>query len=137
MLTVLAGVGAVSSAIVYRPALRAFPSAELTALPLGVMTMPWSPAAIALSIALIWVDVSPSVLPAETFRSTPLALASFCAFAFIETKYGLENVLRISATLTCLPLAPLPELLEPQAATPTDAPATTATAARRRRRRLR
>jgi len=50
------------------------------------MMIPASPAEIALSIALIWVAVSPSVVPAETLRSTPRAAASAYALFSIHTK---------------------------------------------------
>ena len=73
---------------------------------------PLSPAAIALSIAVIWEDVSPSVVPAETLSPTPLAAASFLAASSIHTKYGFENVFRTSATFTLFP----PELDEAGAA---------------------
>jgi hypothetical protein len=62
------------------------PRAEFTALPFGVMMIPASPAAMALSIALIWVAVSPSVVPADTVSTTPRLAASAFALFSIETK---------------------------------------------------
>src|SRR5215475_13693161 len=93
------------------------------------MMMPLSPAAMALSMAVICDEVSPSVVPAETVRLTPFLDASAFALFSIETKYGFENVLRMSAALTApgfvdppvLPPEP-PEPLEPHAATATAAP---------------
>jgi len=81
-----------------------------------------------------------------------VAASAFALFS-IETKYGFENVFRISATFTLLPLALLEllellaaagaaelllellELLEPQAATVRAATAAHAAVARRRLRR--
>jgi hypothetical protein len=48
--------------------------------------MPLSPREIALSIALIWVWVSPSSLPAATVRLTLSVAASVLASFSIETK---------------------------------------------------
>jgi hypothetical protein len=80
-----------------------------------------------------------------------LAASAFALFS-IETKYGFENVFRISATFTFLPLEPvvplaaadplelpegveLLELLEPHAATDKAAAVTANPAVMRRRRR--
>ena len=116
-----------SSAITNRPWLFACFSAALTASPLVVIRMPLSPREIALSIAVIWVWVSPSLVPAATVRSTlslaAAALASFC----MDTKYGLDSVLRISETPTFLPVDPPPAAAAP--------PALVGAAARRGRRR--
>src|SRR5581483_12011445 len=76
MSAVLAGLGAVSSAMTKRPACLAWLSAVLTASPLVVIRMPLSPREMALSIALICVWVSPSVVPAATVRLT-LSLAAW------------------------------------------------------------
>src|SRR5262245_37941502 len=80
------------------PAFLAFSSSVLTALPLIVIRMPLSPREMALSIALIWVWVSPSDLPAATVRDTSSLAASFFASFSIDTKYGLLSVLRINDT---------------------------------------
>jgi hypothetical protein len=45
-------------------------------------------------------------VPAETVRLTPFAAASAFALFSIDTKYGLEKVLRIRATLTFPPEPP-------------------------------
>src|SRR6202035_1366519 len=105
MSAMLAGVGAVSSAITNSPAFSACCSAAFTALPLVVMRMPLSPSEIALSIAVIWVCVSPSELPAATVSLTPSLAASASASFFIVTKYGLVRVLRMRDTPTVWPLA--------------------------------
>src|SRR5580698_5704002 len=105
MSAMLAGVGAVSSAITNSPAFSACCSAVFTALPLVVMRMPLSPSEIALSIAVIWVCVSPSELPAATVSLTPSLAASASASFFIVTKYGLVSVLRMRDTPTVWPLA--------------------------------
>src|SRR5207244_2282071 len=76
--------------------------------PLIVIRMPLSPREIALSIAAIWVCVSPSVLPAATVRSTLFWPAAVLASFSIETKYGLDSVFRISATPTFFPPPPPP-----------------------------
>ena len=86
MSTVLGGVGTVSSAITYSPAWRALASSVFTALPFSVIRMPLSPREMALSMALIWVCVSPSSLPAATVRLTlAFAAAVFASFS-IDTK---------------------------------------------------
>src|SRR5580700_1503122 len=105
MSATLGGEGAVSSAMTNRPAFLACASAAFTALPLVVMRMPLSPAEIALSIAEIWVCVSPSELPAATVSLTPSLAAAVSASLFIVTKYGLVRVLRMRATPTVWPLA--------------------------------
>ena len=81
-------------------------------MPFGVMMMPASPAAIALSMALICVLVSPSLCPAETVSFTPSLAASALALFCIEMKYGLVKFFRISATWTGpVALAVLPAVL--------------------------
>ena len=65
----------------------------------GVMRMPLSPVAMASSMAVIWVAVSPSSLPAATVSLTPLLRRPrprrrFC----IETKNGLVVFFRMSET---------------------------------------
>jgi hypothetical protein len=80
------------------------------------------------SMAVTWLALSPSNLPAAVIRVTPSASASFCAPSFILTKNGLVSVLVISPTLT-LSVEPEPddELDLPQAASPSEAPTSTAT----------
>src|SRR5579875_3016330 len=96
MSATLGGVGAVSSAITNRPSCLAWLRAAFTALPFVVIRIPLSPRAIALSIAVIWVWVSPSELPAATVRCTLSLAAAACASFSIVTKYGLDRVLRMS-----------------------------------------
>ncbi len=86
MSTVLGGVGTVSSAMMNSPACFAFCSSVFTASPLMVMRMPLSPREMALSMALIWLWVSPSDLPAATVRLTLSFAASVLASFSIETK---------------------------------------------------
>ena len=51
------------------------------------------------SIAVTWLALSPSNLPAALISVAPLADASFCAPSFILTKNGLVSVLVIRPTL--------------------------------------
>src|ERR1035438_6568935 len=99
----LGGVGTVSRAITKMLCDLASVRAAFTAGPFGVMMIPWSPAAMALSMALICVVVSPSVDPAETLSCTLSLAASAFALFSMEMKYGLVKSLRISATWTALP----------------------------------
>ena len=79
--------------------------------------MPLSWREIASSMAEIWVWVSPSCLPAATVRLTLSLLAAVLASFDIDTKYGLDSVLRISVTPTFLPVeAAPPDVLVPAAA---------------------
>src|SRR3954452_2169047 len=78
MSAVFAGFSDVSSAMTKMPAFFAWFSAALTASPFVVIRMPLSPREIALSIAVIWLCVSPSCFPAATVRLT----LSFAAAAF-------------------------------------------------------
>src|SRR6185437_12265801 len=115
MSATLGGFGAVSSAMTNRPACLAWLSAALTASSFVVIRIPLSPREIALSIALIWLCVSPSLLPAATVRFTlSLAAAVLASFSML-TKYGFVKVLRISETPTFEP-PPEPEPPEPLAA---------------------
>src|SRR4051794_38640699 len=102
------GLVEVSRAMTNRPLVFACFRAALTASPLVVIRMPLSPREMALSIAVICVWVSPSLVPAATVRSTlslaAAALASFC----MDTKYGLDSVMRMSETPTFLPVDPPP-----------------------------
>ena len=78
--------------------------------------MPLTPAATMFSIAVTWLALSPSNLPAADISVAPLALASFSAPSFILTKNGLVSVLVISPTLIPPELPPEDELLDlPQA----------------------
>src|SRR5882757_5776263 len=122
MSTVLGGVGTVSSAITYSPAWRALASSVFTALPFSVIRMPLSPREMALSMALIWVCVSPSSLPAATVRLTLSFAASVFASFSIDTKYGLDSVFKISETPAFPEVEPLdePDDDEPQAARASD-----------------
>src|SRR5207245_11097025 len=89
-----------------RPDDLAFFSSVLTASPLIVIRIPLSPREIALSIALIWLWVSPSLLPAATERLTLSFAASVLASFSIDTKYGFVNVFRINETPTLPPEEP-------------------------------
>ena len=51
------------------------------------------------SIAVTWLALSPSNLPAAVSSLTPSALAAFCAPSFIFTKNGFVSVLVIRPTL--------------------------------------
>jgi hypothetical protein len=116
MSATLAGLVAVSSAMTNRPACLAWLRAALTASPLVVIRMPLSPREIALSIALIWVCVSPSLVPAATVRLTlSLAAAALASFSML-TKYGLVSVLRMRETPTLAPPPDPPEELLPEEA---------------------
>src|SRR6266542_4512752 len=84
---------------------------------LGVIRMPFTPLATMFSIAVTWLALSPSNLPAAICSFAPLALASLVAPSFILTKNGLVSVLVMSPTETWPPPPPA-ELfeLEPQPA---------------------
>src|SRR5438445_1048159 len=113
MSATLGGLGAVSSAITNGPACSACLSAELTASPFVVIKMPLSPREIAFSIAVIWVWVSPSLVPAATVRLTLSFAAAVLASLSIDTKYGFVRVFRISDTPTDEPEPEPPEAPEP------------------------
>ena len=107
MSTVSAGSGGVSSAMTYRPCWRALFSAVLMPGPFGVIRMPWSPRAMASSIAAIWVCSSPSSLPAAVVILTPSALPAFFAPSCMVTKNGLVSVLVIRPMLTSSAVPPV------------------------------
>src|SRR4051812_12151586 len=99
--TALCGSVGVSSAMTRTPLARALSIAGMMALvSLGVMRIPFTPDATMFSIAVTWLALSPSNLPAALCSVAPLALASFSAPSFILTKNGLVSVLVISPTLT-------------------------------------
>src|SRR5689334_11390488 len=111
------------------PLARAFWIAGTIALvSLGVIMMPLTPAATMFSIAVTWLALSPSNLPAALVSVAPLADASFWAPSFILTKNGLVSVLVIRPTFT------LPEPLDDEPLEPPQAViaivAATATASR-------
>src|SRR6202048_1200538 len=121
MSATVGGLGAVSRAITNSPPCLAWLSAALTASPFVVIRMPLSPREIALSIALIWVWVTPSLLPAATVRVTLSLAAAVLASFSMDTKYGFVSVLRISDTPTGDPvLPPLPRLLVEELVLPPD-----------------
>lgn len=68
------------------------------------MRMPASPLEIAASIAWIWVSSSPSSLPADSVRFTPLAAAAVWAPSCMAMKNGFELVFTMSET----PMSPSP-----------------------------
>src|SRR5439155_15251656 len=91
------------------PFARAFSTAGTIALvSLGVIMMPFTPDATMFSIAVTWLALSPSNLPAALCSVAPLAVASFWAPSFILTKNGFVSVLVMSPTL----MAPPPPLLD-------------------------
>src|SRR4051812_14292190 len=120
------------------PCLRAFATVGTIALvSLGTSRMPLAPAEIMLLIAVTWLALSPSYLPAAVISLTPACDAAFWAPSFIFTKNGLVSVFVISPTVM-LPLLAVPppddvppdELSLPHAATPaTSSAAATAKAA--------
>src|SRR3979411_1115491 len=83
------------------PASRAFfIDGTMAFVSLGVIRMPLAPAVTIFSIAVTWLALSPSNLPAAVIRLAPLAVASLSAPSFILTKNGLVSVLVISPTVT-------------------------------------
>src|SRR6266700_3468267 len=119
--TALCGSVGVSRAITSTPFWRAFSMVGTMALvSLGVIRMPLAPAATMFSMAVTWLALSPSNLPAAVISLAPLAWASFSAPSFILTKKGLVSVLVMRPTMTWPPPDPpeeLDELLEQLAAT--------------------
>src|SRR5919108_529280 len=124
----------VSSAITSTPALRAFWIAGTIALvSLGVMRMPLTPPATMFSMAVTWLALSPSNLPAAVSRLGVLAWASFSAPSFILTKNGLVSVLVMSPTWAWPPPPPPPPPLslrpeQPAASSASETPAITSAA---------
>src|SRR2546428_6860806 len=64
----------------------------------GVIRMPLAPAVTMFSIAVTWLALSPSNLPAAVSSFAPAALAAFCAPSFIFTKNGFVSVFVTSPT---------------------------------------
>src|SRR3954467_3189311 len=77
--------------------------------------MPFAPAATMLLIAVTWLALSPSYLPAAVISFTPFSVAAFCAPTFILTKNGFVSVFVISPiVILSLPDPPPPaDELEP------------------------
>src|SRR6266498_251693 len=99
--TAVCGSVGVSSAITSTPLSRAFwIEGTIALVSLGVMRMPLTPAATMFSMAVAWLALSPSNLPAAVSSLAPLAAASLAAPSFILTKNGLVSVLVISPTWT-------------------------------------
>src|SRR3954453_23545882 len=116
------------------PWLRAFCTVGTIALVLeGTSRMHLTPEATMLLIAVTWLALSPSYLPAAVRSLTPSWAAAFWAPAFIFTKNGFVSVLVIRPTVMSLFLEPPddPPLssLPPQADTPAINPAVPAIAA--------
>src|SRR3954453_8609025 len=125
------GCNGVSSVITLTPWLRAFwTTGTIAVVLLGTSRMPLAPAATMLLIAVTWLALSPSYLPAAVISFTPSSEAAFWAPCFIFTKNGLVSVFVIrpigmSLFLPELPLPLPPPPLEeslPQAATPMPPP---------------
>src|SRR6266566_6884953 len=101
--TALCGSVGVSSAMTSTPLSRAFWMAGTMALvSLGVIRMPLTPWATMFSIAVCWVALSVSNLPAAVDSLAPLAAASLDAPSFIFTKNGLVSVFVMRPTPTWL-----------------------------------
>ena len=66
----------------------------------AVIRMPFTPAAMQLSMACCWVSWSPSILPAKLISSMPSSSAFAVAPSFIFTKNGLMSVLVMMQALT-------------------------------------
>src|SRR6266850_3838097 len=89
----------VSRAITRTPALRAFFTAGTMALvSLGVIRMALAPPDIMFSMAVTWLALSPSNLPAPVMSFAPSFFAAAWAPSFILTKNGLVSVLVIRPT---------------------------------------
>src|ERR1700759_4681924 len=115
------GCSGVSSVITLTPWLRAFwTTGTIAVVLLGTSRMPLAPAATMLLIAVTWLALSPSYLPAAVISFTPSLDAAFWAPSFIFTKNGLVSVLVIRPiVMSPLPeRPPPPEAPPPQAATP-------------------
>src|SRR3954451_10549600 len=115
------GSSGVSSVITLTPWSRAFlTTGTIAVVLLGTSRMPFAPAATMLLIAVTWLALSPSYLPAAVISFTPSFAAAFLAPAFIFTKNGFVSVFVIRP-IVMLPLPeppPPPEESPPQAATP-------------------
>src|ERR1700748_3501157 len=115
------GCSGVSSVITLAPWSRAFlTTGTIAVVLLGTSRMPFAPAATMLLIAVTWLALSPSYLPAAVISFTPSFAAAFCAPAFIFRKKGVVWVLVSRPfVMSLLPEPPpLDESLPPQAATP-------------------
>src|SRR3954469_20794948 len=75
---------------------------------LGTSRMPFAPAAIMLLIAVTWLALLPSYLPAAVINLTRAFVAAFWAPAFIFTKKGLVSVFVIRPTVMSPPPPPPP-----------------------------
>src|SRR2546426_734172 len=83
------------------PALRAFFTAGTIAfVSLGVIKIALAPPEIMFSMAVTWVALSPSNLPAPVISVAPFFFAAFWAPSFIFTKKGFTSVLVMSPTTT-------------------------------------
>src|SRR5256886_10892462 len=83
------------------PALRAFFTAGTIAfVSLGVIKIALAPPEIMFSIAVTWLALSPSNLPAPVISVAPFFFAAFWAPSFIFTKKGFTSVLVMSPTTT-------------------------------------
>ena len=89
----LCGSVGVSRAITSTPASRAFLMAGTIAfVSLGVMRIALAPPLTMFSMAVTWLALSPSNLPAAVISLAPLAFAASMAPSFIFTKNGLVSV---------------------------------------------
>ena len=93
----------VSRAITYRSAFRPSRLRCSQPGPVGVIRIPLSPRATAASIALTWVSVSPSLLPAAVVIETPFFSPAALAPSCMAMKNGLVLVLVINVTATLVP----------------------------------
>src|ERR1700742_3146534 len=104
------GCSGVSSVITLTPWLRAFWTTGTIAVVLdGTSRMPFAPAATMLLIAVTWLALSPSYLPAAVISFAPSLDAAFWAPSFIFTKNGFVSVFVIRPIV----MSPLPELPPP------------------------
>src|SRR3954471_14556296 len=95
------GCSGVSSVITLTPWSRAFlTTGTIAVVLLGTSRMPFAPAATMLLIAVTWLALSPSYLPAAVISLTFSFAAAFCAPSFIFTKNGFVSVLVIRPTVT-------------------------------------
>src|SRR5438105_4201032 len=95
------GSAGVSRAMTSTPALRAFFTAGTIAfVSLGVIRIALAPPEIMFSMAVTWVALSPSNLPAPVMSVAPFFFAAFWAPSFIFTKNGFTSVLVMSPTTT-------------------------------------
>jgi len=104
------GCSGVSSVITLTPWLRAFWTTGTIAVVLdGTSRMPFAPAATMLLIAVTWLALSPSYLPAAVISFAPSLDAAFWAPSFIFTKNGFVSVFVIRPiVMSLLPEPPPP-----------------------------